>query len=111
MLRAIAINQINSSLMPTTFKCGCHPDVKDTHRLLLGKETFAQRKDIGVAVGTREARGFSIPAKTAADTSYTIGHDRFAISGAAEDDASIEFAPGDSLGGWPNEDRIVHRLR
>src|SRR5690606_28969352 len=69
------------------FEGGGEPGAHDLQRLGFGHGPLADGETIAVVVRTVPDRELFVPAEAAADAAHAVGDDRFAVAGAAEDDA------------------------
>ena len=62
---------------------GREPNLHEAQGEFLRHHALAEREDVGVVVLAVEARRFLVPAQAAAHAANFVGHDGFAVAGAA----------------------------
>ena len=91
----------------TTFKRSGEPDFYDVQGFGFGDGTLAEGEAIGIVVLAVPDGDLFVPAEAAADAFDTVGDDGFAVAGAAENDAALDFAAGHGFGDGADEIRVV----
>src|SRR5262249_26604987 len=76
-----------------------------------GDHALAEGNDVRIVVRASQPGGLDIPADRSADAADAIGHDRLAVSGAAENDAAFEVATSHRFSRRPDEWGIVDGIR
>src|SRR5438477_4857658 len=96
--------------MAAAGKVRSEPDPDDFQGEIDRNGALADGEQVRIVVLARPARGVEAPTQRAANAFDFVGHDRFAVAGAAQHDATFEFTSRDGLSHRTDEHRIIDRL-
>src|SRR5262245_28342858 len=96
--------------MSPAFKRRLEPYSDDLQRRLGTHHPLAEGKHVCIIVHPAQTSRFEVPTKGAADPSYAVGGDRFAVPRATQHDASFGALFCYRNGRWPDEKWIIDRL-
>src|ERR1022692_552411 len=103
------VQLLDSCHVSAGIEWGQEPRIHDEQELVSGHEPLSNRKDVRVVVRARESSGLDVPADRAANTTNAVGHHGLSVAGAAKDDATFAFSPGDGDRQGANHVRVVDR--
>ena len=101
---------IHTALVAPAFELRIEPFADDPECHLLGDRAGADGDAVGIVMLFGELGRPFVPTKSAAHTLHLIGHDGFAITAAAQDNAAIRLPGGHGLGCGANKIGIIAGL-
>src|SRR2546427_5837365 len=88
---------LDSLQVTAAFEGSGKPELHDFQSGFQGHHPLPEAEDVRVVMLAGEPGAFEVPADSAADAFDFVGNHRFAIAGAAQDNAALTFSPCDSF--------------
>src|SRR5882672_686320 len=101
------VDLANAGDVPAAFERRRQPHADDRERLGFRDGALAERQHVRVVVRAVPDGHLFAPADAAPDAADAVGHHRFAVAGAAEDDAPLELAARHRLGDRADEVGVI----
>jgi len=108
--RCRGVNQLDPMLMPAALERRLQPDLHDVQCRLDIHHPLAKRNDVRVVVLPSKPRRLRIPTKSATNAFDAVGHNRFAVARATQNNAALKLMSRHRFSHRPDEQRIIHRL-